>query len=203
MAIIEDDVIASSNWFQRTIQAVDQLDQTWLYVRLFYSETYLGWNSDEWGQYSVWIARTMAVTLGALLVVRKLLSLRRSGGAGVGVMSVWTIVVVLGVCMPLTLVLYFLAGRLSMQPLPHGLVRMDNYGCCSQGLVYPHDKVPLLLHELTPGLFPDQRMEAVAEKTGLARWALVPCVLQHVGRVGSTGKPKKTWNFQFEVEGGS
>lgn len=92
-----------------------------------------------------------------------------------------------------------------MQPLPHGIVRMDNFGCCSQGLVYPRDKVPLILHDLdpglTPGLLPDQRVEALAGRTGLARWALVPSVLQHVGRMGSSGKPKKTWNFQFE-EGG-
>lgn len=203
VAIIEDDVIASSTWFQRTMQAVDHLDESWLYVRLFYSETFLGWNSEEWGDYSVWIAKAMAVVLAVLLVVRKVMSLRRSGGAGVGVMSVWTIAVVMSVCMPLMLVLYFLAGRLSMQPLSHGLVRMDNYGCCSQGLVYPHDKVPLVVHDLgMTGLLPDQRVEVLADRTGLARWALVPSVLQHVGRVGSSGKPRKTWNFQFEVEGG-
>lgn len=90
-----------------------------------------------------------------------------------------------------------------MQPLPRGMIRMDNYGCCAQGLVYAREKVPLVLAELEPGvtvdLLPDQRIEALAGKMQLERWALVPSVFQHVGRVSSSGTPKKTWNFQFEV----
>lgn len=201
VGIVEDDIIASQLWYPRTMQALRGLagDEEWLYLRLFYSETFLGWNAEENLTYVVWVVRSLAVVLVVLLLVRRALVLWRAGSK----LSGWTIAVVVGVCLPLTWVLYFLAGRLSMQPLPRGMIRMDNYGCCAQGLVYAREKVPLILAELEPGvtvdLLPDQRIEALAGKMQLERWALVPSVFQHVGRVSSSGAPKKTWNFQFEV----
>lgn len=204
ITIIEDDIIAAKTWYKRTMQAVRKLDawppEEWLFLRLFYSETFLGWNSEEWGLYFPWIVRTMLMTLLILLLAKMLRRVSRSFPR----ISNWTIAVIMGICAPLSWVLYFLAGRLSMQPLPLGLVRMDNYGCCSQGLVYARDRVPLVLNELDPdfshGLFPDQRIEALAQRSGLGRWVLVPSVFQHVGRQGATdGVKKTTWNFQFEV----
>lgn len=96
-----------------------------------------------------------------------------------------------------------MAGRLSMQPLPRGIVRMDNYGCCAQGLVYARSNVPLVVAELRSltKLLPDERIEALAGRMKMDRWALVPSVFQHVGRISLAGNPKKTWNFQFEVTG--
>ncbi|KAM0326971.1 hypothetical protein ACHAQA_006092 [Verticillium albo-atrum] len=61
-ALIEDDVIASRDWFTRTMGALDSLEgkkswagRDWLYLRLFYSETFLGWNNEEWPSYATWI----------------------------------------------------------------------------------------------------------------------------------------------------
>lgn len=201
VVIVEDDIIAARHWYERTMRAVDglEVDRAWLYVRLFYSETFLGWDSGEWGMYMVWIGQSVVVVLVALRVVSRLLGMVRSGWK----ISKWTVGVVVGICMPLMWVLYFLAGRLSMQPLPLGVTRMDRYGCCSQGLVFAREKLPLVLRELEPGvaltLMPDQRIEALADRSRLARWALVPSVFQHVGRESSSGEPQKTWNFQFEL----
>jgi hypothetical protein len=113
---------------------------------------------------------------------------------------------VLGIWMPAAITLYFLAGRLSMQPFPSGVREMPAYGCCSQGLVFPrHQLDPLIQRLRSPALkehYPDQIIEAVAGER-LAKWALVPSVLQHVGRKGSStalpGSVKQTWNFQFEL----
>ncbi len=38
---------------------------------------------------------------------------------------------------------FFLAGRVSMLPLPEGVHEMAKYGCCAQAIVYPREKVPL------------------------------------------------------------
>lgn len=199
VAIVEDDIIASALWYPSMHRALERLsgDREWLYLRLFYSETFLGWNSEENRTYAMWIARAFGTALVALLLARRGLGMWRGGPK----LSWWTIVVVLGVCVPLLCALYFMAGRLSMQPLPRGMIRMDNYGCCAQGLVYAREKVPLVVAELRSltELLPDQRIEALAGRMQMERWALVPSVFQHVGRISSTGIPKKTWNFQFEV----
>ncbi|KAG4261737.1 hypothetical protein FPRO03_11206 [Fusarium proliferatum] len=55
-ALVEDDIIAAHNWLGRLSTALDKLERTedaknWLYLRLFYSETYMGWNAEEWPTY--------------------------------------------------------------------------------------------------------------------------------------------------------
>lgn len=57
------------------------------------------------------------------------------------------------------------------------------------------------LRESDPGPT-DWKVEEFADKMDLARYAVSPPVVQHVGIVSSTGMPKKytkqTWAFAFE-----
>jgi len=99
-----------------------------------------------------------------------------------------------------------------MVPLPHGINEMNNFGCCSQGLVFPHDKALDLIqwYETKKVGFVDVLTEDYADQNHETRWALTPSVLQHVGRKSSKGDDfgknakyhmsvaEKIWNFGFE-----
>ncbi|KAF3392491.1 hypothetical protein F1880_008792, partial [Penicillium rolfsii] len=57
--MLEDDVIALDGWYNWTKIALSVAEQKtieesadkWLYLRLFYAEQFLGWNSEEWPAY--------------------------------------------------------------------------------------------------------------------------------------------------------
>ena len=56
-ALVEDDIIAARDWFHRTREATVVIERSsktnrdWLYMRLFYTELYMGWNTEEWPIY--------------------------------------------------------------------------------------------------------------------------------------------------------
>lgn len=114
--------------------------------------------------------------------------------------------------MPLLIVLFFITGRVTWNPLPHGIAKMNAGGCCGQGIVYPRDRlyeVVQFLEETRAG-YVDLLIEEYANKHNLLRWALVPSVLQHIGRRSSKGDDfgenskhgmalaEKVWNFEYE-----
>lgn len=99
-----------------------------------------------------------------------------------------------------------------MLPLPAGVNEMDKFGCCSQGLVFPRDKVLDLIdwYEIKKIGFVDMLTEEYADQHDELRWALTPSVIQHIGRKSSKGDDfgaaskyhlavaEKLWNFAFE-----
>ena len=101
---------------------------------------------------------------------------------------------------------------MTMLPLPAGVNKMNQYGCCSQGLVFPRAKVPDLInwYETRKIGFVDSLTEEYANQKGELRWALTPSVIQHIGRKSSKGDDfgvasknhisvaEKMWNFAFE-----
>ncbi|EEY17211.1 integral membrane protein [Verticillium alfalfae VaMs.102] len=213
-ALVEDDVVASKDWFARTLEAVafleekrDKSHRDWLYLRLFYSETYLGWNDEEWMCYAAWIVSAYVFVVSCLAIATRFSAPGRPTTSWrcskhfikiyASVLSLW---------LPLTIALYFLAGRLTMQPMSPGVHQMSNYGCCTQALVFPKRHMEDLSHHLRDAefeLFPDQMIEILADREGLSKWALVPSAVQHVGRKSSSiagGRTKPTWNFRFEKQ---
>lgn len=117
-----------------------------------------------------------------------------------------------GICIPLCILLFFAAGRITVAPLPTGINQMNNFGCCSQGLVFSHNKALDLIewYETKKVGFVDMLTEEYADIHDKTRWALTPSVLQHVGRKSSKGDDfgknakyhmsvaEKIWNFGFE-----
>jgi hypothetical protein len=91
---------------------------------------------------------------------------------------------------------------------------MNNYGCCSQALIFPEHQVPPLLQYLKwRGIgFRDALIEEYADDHALIRWALTPSLFQHIGSRSSkwdrlNPEPKdvnghfstqRIWNYQFE-----
>ncbi|PTB62325.1 glycosyltransferase [Trichoderma citrinoviride] len=210
--LVEDDVIAARDWFERLQAATPVVNeravakrQDWLYIRLFYTETYMGWNSEEWGTYSRNIALIYMAVLGVMLAVRHLhqktsasLKERTSKHSKLlmaNILMIWV---------PLFIALGFMAGRLTVSPLPTGVLEMPRYGCCSQGLVIPNRHLTLLKDRFLDSPFDlpaDSTIEKTADDLDLGKWAVVPSVLQHIGARGSSAKGgaiKSTWNFSFE-----
>ena len=183
--------------------ATDKND--WLYLRIFFTEEFLGWNSEEWPQYLAGSIGVTAIIATVLLLIRRI------------VLETYItnnlIAVICLACTPACILLYFLAGRLSMQPLASGVHRMSNFGCCAQGLIFSHliaPKVVARLAEKREG-FADQLIEAWANEANLERWVVIPSLLQHIGGHSSKGDDfgnkakyarsvaEKIWNFGFEM----
>ncbi|KAM5529125.1 hypothetical protein FOXYSP1_16969 [Fusarium oxysporum f. sp. phaseoli] len=205
--LIEDDIIAAEHWLERLSSGLETLESTedptnWLYLRLFYSETYLGWNSEEWPIYLICsLSVYCAVLMIYLLVVT--IDLRRRSHSLHFKSNAWNFLH-LTFWTTSFIVLYFLAGRLEVDPYPEGVQEMPKYGCCAQGLVIPHqhfDTLRATLEAASDDLAGDSLIETFADDHELKKYAIVPSILQHVGRRGSSdtgGSTKATWNFSFE-----
>ena len=208
VVMLEDYTIAAEGWYVKTKEAVMQLEQrkevdNMAYLRLFYNEKILGWNSEEWLGYLLWSLWIDTMVLAALCVIRKFVP------ASAPILTARTILVITFWLAPMSILLYFMAGRITVAGPPTGISRMDNYGCCSQAFVFPRQRVPELIARYTAehAGFVDVITEILAGEKGYARWALTPSVFQHVGSTSSkkTGPSKwgrnnaqNIWNFHFE-----
>ncbi|KND91675.1 hypothetical protein TOPH_03857 [Tolypocladium ophioglossoides CBS 100239] len=229
-ALVEDDVIASRDWFARFRSAVQHVDRAaqktgrdWIYLRLFYSELLMGWNAEEWLSYAEVVFGVYAVLLLVLLALRRRHRHRhrhrhrRSPAAPSAKASAqhfdFMAAQVLGLWTPALIALFFMAGRISLRRLvppplrgaAAGVREMPNYGCCAQGLVFPErhlEGLQALLRNPPFAFAGDQILEDYARDRGLAKWALDPSVLQHSGRRESSrlSGPRKADVWNFSFE---
>jgi len=222
VAIVEDDVLAMDGWFHRTRKGLEEVEKQtqdkgengFFYLRLFYIEGLLGWNSDEWPIYLRWILLLVLSVMLMNTIFFRVLRRRPFTQKYGGVLLFANLLAVI-----LLAIFFFIAGRVSMLPLPVGVHEMSKYGCCAQAVVYPRTKVPLLAswYEQKKIGFVDTLAEQLADErpdeTGV-RWALTPSVVQHIGGRSSKGDAQwdgkvkyidgKTtgetlWNFAFEL----
>lgn len=206
IAMIEDDVLARDGWFptaKRALESIpDQHSSTpWLYIRLLYTEGLLGWNSEEWLRY-------LGHSFACFLALSSLLLISRSRYPRLQRSLSNTNVAVLGlVILPSYIVLYFMAGRVIMQPFRAGVHEMNRFGCCSQGFIFPRSMVPRLVERTKRAMdedyYIDMLLERWADAEHLQRYVVVPSLLQHVGGRSSKGwgydeNAGTTWNFGFE-----
>lgn len=212
--MLEDDVLAASGWYRRTQLAIRQLQEKSnfdkaIYLRLFYTTYLLGWNKEEWQSY---LCRSLSATgcVGLLLV-----SLRLLITPVARTLNNLTLGLLVAVYTPLCIGVFFAAGRLTVAPLRSGLRQLNRFGCCSQAMVFPHDRIPDLadFYERQGVGFVDTLAEEYADVERLERWALVPPVFQHIGAKSSKaddfGEKAKwqrsvaqnIWNFEFELLG--
>ncbi|CAH0045365.1 unnamed protein product [Clonostachys solani] len=204
--LVEDDIIASRDWLSKLNSALHLLEalpvpNDWLYLRLFYTELYLGWNGEEWHIYIPRILLVYALVGGILLLGRALrgrYTKKQSPCHATYIVRfhIWFIAFT---------ALFFMAGRVTVIPRSEGIREMNNYGCCGQGLAFPAHHLDMLEEKLrapphhAPG---DSFIEIIADEMNLKRWAMEPSVFQHVGVRGSSekGGPRKDlWNYGFET----
>lgn len=192
IAMLEDDIVAMDGWFHRLTSGLQSLEQThqaergiqpadFLYLRMFWTETFLGWNAEERPVYLRWsliLALSLYLSLTALQ-----LQLKKQ----VRWLQPQILALYIFIFLPSLIGLTFASGRLTLFPLRRGVVAMDRFGCCSQGLVFPSGNVDTVIHwpEGKSVGFVDQLIEELADTQQLHRYALVPSVLQHIGSISS------------------
>ncbi|KAF7589514.1 hypothetical protein BBP40_004221 [Aspergillus hancockii] len=139
VAMLEDDVLAQDGWYHRTRNALADAEQQmaskskskWLYLRLFYTEQLLGWNSEEWPIYLFFsLLTTIFLTYILLGTIHYQPNTRPF-------LPDDTAFLLCGICAPLLIGLFFTAGRVSMLPILAGVHEMSKFGCCSQVFVFP------------------------------------------------------------------
>ncbi|KAI4214290.1 MAG: hypothetical protein LQ351_003043 [Letrouitia transgressa] len=207
VAVIEDDVIAKAGWYTDAMLALQEIQSQvgetgWLYLRMFYTEGLLGWNSEEWPRYLGWSLIALVILLSGLMGARTCSPrLQRH-------LSNVNIAILCFVCLPGFIGLYFMAGRVSMQPPHPGVRKMSRFGCCSQGFIFPRQIVSRTIERTKRAMFEDYYIDMLLERWAdaedLARFAIFPSLLQHVGIKSSKGwgydeHAGTTWNFQFET----
>lgn len=201
--MLEDDVVAQRGWYNRTMQSLETIQSLrssgsindWLYFRLFYTEKFLGWNSENWLIYTSWSIGIVAAT--AILSLQS----RRSIRPMQGTLTNSFIGVLCFGCVPLLIILYFLAGRVTMLPLEPGIHLMNSHGCCSQALLFPRESVPELLDHMYKARYShpyavDSVIERYANANDLDRLVVVPSQMQHVGAVSYKEKKR-----QYQLKG--
>ncbi|KAF5725205.1 integral membrane protein [Fusarium mundagurra] len=216
-ALIEDDIIATPDWFTRFKKGVMEVEQKatdahkdWMYLRLFYSEIYMGWNNEEIFDYLKVVILGYTALIACLLLALRCRQRRHAGSFATKDFA-QTVALLLGLWIPACLALAFVTGRITLHRLftrSPTVREMPRYGCCAQGLVFPNHHLQNLQDFLRepPFQFPgDMIMEDYARDHGLSKWALDPSVLQHVGLVESSDGPRRAevWNFSFERLKGS
>ncbi|KAI9374797.1 hypothetical protein BJX61DRAFT_532064 [Aspergillus egyptiacus] len=204
--IFEDDIILATGWFSKTLKALaeiarleQQLGKPWIYLRLFYTETALSWTNSDFAY------RNMPFVFGILMLssLLCLVALRRTRFKQFH-LDLASIAILSMICVPAFTALVYMVGKYSLMPL-HGVIEMNQYGCCTQGLVFPRKRVDALMEFLSAKGHgqTDSMIEEYADHYGLTRYALAPPQLQHVGLKSSRDNldinTQSTWAFWFET----
>lgn len=107
------------------------------YLRLFYTEEFLGWNSQFWPTYLT-SSLLLAILLTTLLIAIRT-QLHSKSSIRQNLLTNRCILFTTTILLPLCIILFFAAGKLSMIPIPDGVTEMPGNGCRAQGLVFPKD----------------------------------------------------------------
>ncbi|TGJ81239.1 hypothetical protein E0Z10_g7526 [Xylaria hypoxylon] len=210
--MIEDDVVFMDGWWPRVREALAvATTKTWelghkdfLYLRLFYYEGLLGWNSESWPTYLASSLIVMTGVLGVLLLLRRYIPTTRL------YLTRSAILLATFVFTPFMIILYFAGGANCLHPRPSGVHLMSENACCGQGLVFQRSTVtdellPLFHNNRWSEVPTDSFLEQHADASRALRWALTPVVMQHIGGQSSHGvnrgggmTPNHLWNYGFE-----
>ncbi|KAJ5125361.1 hypothetical protein N7526_007538 [Penicillium atrosanguineum] len=203
--ILEDDILAQRDWYEHTTKSLQKivewrqqgLIRDWLYLRLFYAEKFLGWNSEEWLKYLTCSILALIVVAGSLLLGRKRYRPVRE-------LTTFPFpIIICFVFLPLLIGLYFMSGRVTMRPLKPGIHVMNRYGCCTQAMIKHRRWWSIFASwgEKKISMAVDTALEKFADENGLDRLAIVPSQMQHVGAASYKEDPKEDWSEPYRVRG--
>ena len=207
ITIVEDDVIARAGWYSEAMTALDEVQaqargSSWLYLRMFYTEIFFGYLSEHWVRYLATSLALFFLLLATLVGARqKSAFLRRN-------LSNVHIAIFCCCCLPAFISLYFMAGYVTMHPSRPGVRSLPEFGCCSQGFIFPSVIVPSVItrtqEAMQEDLYIDMLLERLADSKGLGRFAHFPSLLQHIGLKSSKGlgydkSAEQIFNFDFET----
>ncbi|CBY02468.1 similar to integral membrane protein [Plenodomus lingam JN3] len=207
IAVFEDDTIAADGWYHRTLAALHEAEQqaalvrsmpSFFYLRLFYTEEFLGWNVENWKHY---LKNSLAVSVLPTLVLLFMRLTQPTTKHNLSLLSLRTFLTAYASLATLIL-LFFALGRITVLPLPSGVHEMPQFGCCSQAFVFPTTKALELLAYLKERHFGyvDVLIEDFANERGELRYAVTPSLVQHVGRKrrgGAAELPRSKWEMEI------
>lgn len=211
IAVFEDDILMADGWLARLMYGLHDAEElmqrstgdasSWLDLRLFNQERSTGWASRRIGgnnEAQIAFGAALCLTLVFLLARRALPSSRKALTPGV-------LVVLCLLVVPAFVVLFFQCGKASVLP-PAAGVREENFGCCSQAMVFNRKHVPGLIeylreHRSGPTRY-DMLTRDYARESGLRRLSMYPMMAQHVGIESATRtsseEAQAVWSMAFE-----
>jgi len=206
IGMFEDDILLADGWMVQTLQHLSQIppvddeEHPWLFMRLFNQERSTGWASHAiGGNNEAWII--LGIALG--LVVPAFLA-RRKWHFTRTYLDLETILIIALVLNPALVVLFFQSGKASLLP-PFPGVFAEPFGCCSQAMIFPRTRVPLLLNFLEQARQGqiDLLLDQLAKEKGMTRWASYPVQAQHIGlessRMTEGDEAQAIWSMAFEA----
>lgn len=207
ITVVEDDVIARAGWYGKAMTSLQNARAQaggagWLYLRIFNSEIFLGYVSERWLRHFGATLALFVVLLAAFHEMRRRSSTLRRHLSNVGIGALCSC------CLLNFISLYFMAGYIIMHPPWPGVRLMSEFGCSSQGFIFPQEIVPLVIERtqkaMYEDLYVDMLLERFADAQGLARFSQSPSLLQHIGLKsskghGCDGKAREIFNFEFET----
>ena len=193
-AIFEDDVLFADSWFARLKHALSQENTelaSLLYFRMFNDERATGWGGRGlFANNELYIGTSINV-----LVLVILLRMNRS----------WSTILPVLIFIPFVVLLFFASGKATMLP-PRPGARKEDFGCCSQALVYPrHQLQPLMeyLRKAGSGQV-DLHINDYGRENEFYRKSIYPVMVQHRGATigsvrGTTVQDaRQIWSMAFE-----
>ncbi|KAH7091631.1 hypothetical protein FB567DRAFT_278380 [Paraphoma chrysanthemicola] len=210
VAIFEDDTLAMDGWYHRVMAGIHDAEQqaalhhkrtSFLYLRLFYTEGFLGWNKRNWPLY-LWRSICVAAVPTAALVFIRVFQPRTKLSM---TLTTTRAFLTLYAGLAVLILFYFSIGHLTVAPIPSGVASWSRTGCCSQAFVFPNLKAQDLVtyfKERHIG-YPDVLADEFANDRNELTFTMTPSVVQHVGRQKAEsrwgrGGGEKVWNFAYE-----
>lgn len=183
IGMFEDDVLLAHGWLVRTLLGLRRIlshdePSSWLFMRLFNQERSTTWASRSiGGNNEHWIILGIGLGVSALAyLAQKKSRMARS------VIDPATMFVLVAILNPALVILFYQSGKASVLPPSPGVFK-ESFGCCAQALVFPRQQVPGImdfLRQKQRGQL-DLMLDELAVTEGLARYALYPVQLQHIG----------------------
>ena len=186
VGMFEDDILLADGWLVRALLGLSELpvddgaNSPWLFMRIFNQERSTGWATRRIGGNN-----EAGIIAGiALGIVAVTLPVRQYWQAARTYLDLEALGVLVLVLNPALVVLFYQSGKASMLPPSPGVFQ-EPFGCCSQAMIFPRSNVPLLidfLQERREGQV-DLLLNDLAQKAGLARYAMYPVQAQHIGEM--------------------
>jgi hypothetical protein len=200
--MFEGDILAGDGWLVKTRQALTKCSKDlheWIYLRLFNQERSIGWASTKIGDHEEFKI-CLGIGLAIFSLARAFRLWTRSTPALTSNASLAVICILI---VPSFVILFFQAGKASMLPPKPG-VFAQNFGCCSQALLFPREQVLGLAEYLAAsgrGQV-DLLVNDYARQKPLLRYSLYPVQVQHIGiqsaRNTTEDEARSIWSMAFE-----
>lgn len=208
IVIFEGDVLVAESWFSRVMWHLREFyerggsDEKWLQLRIFNEERASGFTDKEIFRNNVPLICVLAGlgVAGSILALRSLS--RRKGSRKLDFATNYFILVLCALTIPSFIILFFATGKATVLPPSPGL-RYENFGCCTQAMIYSRAHIQGIYDALTTDYMTwdyDIRIKQYGRDNGVKGLSLYPMMVQHLGfeSVINPDRGDAIWSVAFE-----